>query len=469
MAESTEYMRQWFEGIRDERVNHANTATRIGQAFLMLLHYLMDPAAPFLRKDQEDQTSYLVRLLAGAVIGESGQIRLNPDGSISCSSITVNGSAIFHELVFNHQNVLEGDTYFTDKGIIDQVEYLGMGQYRLTIRKLYENDQVTFHVYDVLRCSMNNLDRARTYKTSWMRVDSVDLTSNSMVVTLYDNEDVPGGVNYAPEVAARMVRWGNQVDQTRQQVFFVGSEDGRFLFLQGVNKPILDDTNYSAFIGVPPNIDLLADLPINSRQPYVYARGLIVQDIIRIDYHGNPQYTARDRGTWQADVQYIHGYDSVERGYFADRVWWGGCFWQAAVAQPTVGREPRFNNADWVCLLGGANMTMEIYSSEGDAFPAGRPWSTTLSCDVWNAEMQLTEQEIGRAHIVWQRISSDTAGDTAWNLRHAQGTVGLTLPISSAEDVSGTWTAGSRVSFKCEIILEAISDAPLSAQYSILM
>ena len=59
-----------------------------------------------------------------------------------------------------------------------------------------------------------------------------------------------------------MVRWGNSLDPDRQNVFFVSSNDGRFLFLQGVTKPIIDDTNYSAFIGVPPDLECLRDLPI---------------------------------------------------------------------------------------------------------------------------------------------------------------------------------------------------------------
>ena len=90
---------------------------------------------------------------------------------------------------------------------------------------------------------MNNLDIGRTYRTSWMLVDSVDLNANSIDVTLYDGEDVPGGVNYAPEAAARIIRWGNPIDPDRQQVFFVSSKDGRFLFLQGVTQPILTDGN----------------------------------------------------------------------------------------------------------------------------------------------------------------------------------------------------------------------------------
>ena len=468
MVYSTDYMRQWFEGIRDERVTHANTATRVGTAFLMLLHYLLDPDAPFIRKDQEDYTNYLLHLLAGAVIGESGQIRLNPDGSIVCGRINVLGSAVFNELVFNHQNVLEGDTYFTDRGIIDNVEYLGGGQCRLTMRKVHDNDQVTFHAYDVLRCAMNNLDTARTYKTSWMRVDKVDLTENTIDVTLYDGEDVPGGVNYSPEPAARMIRWGNQVDKDRQQVFFVSSEDGRFLFLQGVTKPILDDTNYSAFLGLPPDLEFLKNLPINKRQPYIYARGLIVQDIIKVDYNGNPEYTFRDCGTWDEGRQYIHGYDEDAQGYFTDRVWWGGCLWQAAVEHPTVGREPRYNNPDWVCLIGGANMSMEIISTNGDSFPAGKPWKTTLVASVWNAEMQIAESEIGRDHITWQRISDDVGGDIAWNIKHATGSTGLMLELDSLQDFPGTWEVGSSVGFQCDIYLPEQGNT-YSAQYSILM
>lgn len=467
MIFSPEYMEQWFEGIRDERTTHANTATRIGAAFLMLLHYLLDPDAPFLRKDQEDQTNYLLKLLGGAVIGESGQIRLNPDGSITCGRIVVQGSAIFNELVFNHQNVLEGDTYFTDRGIVEEVTMLGLGQYKLVMRKMHDNDVVTFHTYDVLRCAMNNLDTARTYKTSWMRVDSVDREENSMIVTLYDDEDVPGGVNYPPEATARMIRWGNQVDSNRQQVFFISSEDGRFLFLQGVTQPILEDSNYSAFIGLPPDLECLRNLPLNARQPYIYARGLIVQDLLKVDYLGNPEYTGRDKGTWQRTVQYIRGYDESAHGYYVDRVWWGGCLWQAAVAKPTIGKEPRYNNPDWVCLLGGKNMSMEIVSTNGEAFPADDRWRTTLIAEVYNAEMQLTEEEIGKANITWQRISSDTAGDVAWNITHSTADVGLQIEIDSLADVP-EWGTGSSVAFQCDIYLPE-HETTYSAQYSIIM
>lgn len=442
-------------GIRDERRTHANTADRVGTAMIELLSYLND--APYLRKDQEDATSYLLHLIAGAVIGQAGEIRLNPDGSISCGRIFVDGSAVFRELVINHQNVLEGDTYFTDRGIIDTMEYAQNGEIRLVMRKMHDNDRLTFHVNDVLRCAMNNLDTSRTYRTSWMRVNSIDLGTNSMNVVLYDDEDVPGGRNYAPAAAARMIRWGNSLDPARQNVFFVSAEDGRFLFLQGVTQPKIDQTNYSAFIGVPPDLDILQDLPINKRHPYIYARGLIVQDIIRLDYQGNPVYTSRDCGIWDNTRQYIHGYDSIKDGYYTDHVWWGGCFWRASVSLPTVGREPRFNNTDWTCLLGGANMSLEIVSTAGDGFRANTHWQTTLVVAVYNAEMQLTEAEIGLMSITWMRISSDADGDEVWNTLHPTGSCGLSLPIDSDTDVPGSWDVGSSVAYRCKVAIPEIA------------
>lgn len=455
MENITDSMKEFFERIRDERSMHANTADRIGNAFLMILNYLLGSDTPYLRKDREDSTRYLLTLLAGAVIGESGRIRLNPDGSIICDSINVEGSAVFNELVFNHQNVLEGDTYFSDRGIVEKVEALSEGRYRIFLRKEYEDASVPFQPFDVLKCSMNNLDAARTFKDSWVRVDSVDMPANSMDVTLYDHDDVPGGTNYVPEPAARITRWGNQKNEKRQDVFFVSGAEGRFLFLQGVTQPKLTDGNYSAFIGLPPDLEVLKNLPIDKRQPYIYARGLIVQDIMYVDYMGNPQYTQRDLGTWKEDGVYIHGWDEKAKGWYSDRVWWGGCYWQCSVEKATVGKAPRFNNADWACLMGAHDLSLNVKSAGGDRFPEGEDWNATLNAELWNAEMQIMENEIPKSSIRWTRSSGDQVGDQTWNDNHPAGTLGLSLPVTSLQDV-GDWNAGSNVIFQCDITLDAI-------------
>ena len=272
-----------YEGIRDEHRTYANTATRIGNAFLALLSYLA--GAPFLRKDTDDTASGLLTLLMGCVVGESKQIRINPDGSIVCGSIRVDGSAIFNELVFNHQNVLEGDTYFTDKGIIEKVEHTDLGQYTLTFRKEYEADHHTFHVNDILLGKVNRLDTGKTYYSFWLRVDKVDTEANTAVCSLYADSEVPGGKNYAPVETARVIRWGNTLDTSRQSVWFVSSNDGRWLFLQGVDKPIIEDSvhgsNYAAFVGLPPDIQAVHDLlqkgVISKDQPCLYAKTLLAE------------------------------------------------------------------------------------------------------------------------------------------------------------------------------------------------
>ena len=76
-----------------------------------------------------------------------------------------------------------------------------------------------------------------------------------------------------------------------------------------------------------------------------------MQDIIKIDYQGNPEYTTRELGDWDSARQYLKGYDQVAKGYYIDRVWCDGSLWEAAVALPTIGARPSLTNADWVRRL----------------------------------------------------------------------------------------------------------------------
>ena len=458
-----------FEVIRDEKRTHANTAERVGNALLAILPYLGD----YIRKDQPDSTAYLLTLLAGAVIGEGSQIRLNPDGSIVCGRIKVNGSAIFDEVVFNHQNVLEGDTYFTDRAIIDTVEWLDSNVARLRLRKMFEADEFTFHVGDIVKWSKNDLLTKGDFNTGYGRVESVN--GQTMTVTLYSGEDCPGGTNYPPFSAARMARHGHVSDPSRQYSFYVSATNGAFMFLQGVDKPVLEDTsagsNLSAWIGLPPDSYLTRDLinrgVINPHQPYVYSRGIITEDLIKVDYLGNPQYQSRDCGTWVTQRQYVHGYDSLARGYYTDHVWWMGCLWKAAVATPTVGLEPRLNNPDWVCVIGVHNVNIDIASSEGDWFQAGSSFTTVLEASVFHAEQEWTQAQIGMANIRWERIWDKGNGDAAWNLQHGAGRDGLHLTVNSAVDIPGEWVVGSKVAFKCIVTMP--DGESYNSSYSIII
>ena len=459
-----------LEVIRDARRPSENTARRVGSALIEMLQYLNADTDEYLHKNKDDVMKGLLTLMKGAVVGD-GKIHMNPDGSIICDNIRVNGSAIFDELVFNHQNVLEGDTYFTDKGIIDKAEAMDDGTYRLTFRKEYDKDVITFHVNDILLGKVNNLDQAKTYYSFYCRITSVDTNANTATVTVYDDGDVPGGKNYPPVAAARVIRWGNSPDAARQSVWFVSSNDGRWLFLQGVNKPVLEDSdtgsNYAALFGLPKDINalhkLLENKQIDKNLPVLYAQTLFYQNLIQVDYTGAPQYQARDCGLWTKNRKYINGYDETAKGYYKDRVWWKGCYWECAVASSTDS-EPRYGNADWTCILGGSNMAINIYSTYGNFFPIGKDWQTDIVAEVWNAEMRLKKEELTKCNITWTRESSDEDGDTAWNAKHKTFT-DLTLPISSNTDLPAVWTSGSKVGYRITIIFP--DNSQIEESYSI--
>ena len=64
-----ETLKKSFQEIRDERKMYANTATRIGNAFLSLLSFFEN--APFLRKDRNDRTEHDIEV-GGLLTAEKG-------------------------------------------------------------------------------------------------------------------------------------------------------------------------------------------------------------------------------------------------------------------------------------------------------------------------------------------------------------------------------------------------------------
>lgn len=453
--------------IRDERATHANTATRVGSAMIEMLRYLNE--SPYLRKDQPETVQYLLTLLAGAVIGESRQITLNPDGSITCGSIHVQGSAIFDELVVNRQTVNEGDQVYSNRGIIERVEHTDAGRYRIIFRKEHDNDRTTFLPNDCLKCRMNNLDREGTYFTSWFRVLTVDYDANSADVILYPDSEVPGGRNYPPVEHAVVSRWGNAVDKERQQSFYLSATDGTFCFLQGVTKPIIDtelDGNSTvAFIGLPPDIPQIQQLvkegTIAPDETVVYAKTLLYEKLIPVQIGGPRHFTVREWAEWQPDKQYIRDWDEDAGEYMQDAVWWGGSLWWCIVKAARIGVEPALTNSDWACVR-SALLQLTIESSEGDWFRAGTDWETTLVAMLEHGSLIISEDDI--ESVVWTRESDDAEGDNAWNINQAKRQQHMQLHITSAADIPQPWTWNSKVGFRCTV---RVADRLITNSYDI--
>jgi len=445
-----------FEVIRDEKRTHANTAERIGNAFLSILPYLGE----FLRRDQPETVQYLLTLLKGAVIGDSNQITLNPDGSITCGRIHVEGSAIFDELVINKQTVNEGDQVYSNRGIIEKVEQTGIDQFRLTFRKEHPNDRTTFKVHDCLKCKMNNLDVDGTYFTSWFRVLSVDYDQNTADVILYPDDEVPGGKNYSPVESAVVSRWGNAVDKDRQQQFYLSSTDGIFYFLQNVTKPIINDegSNATAFIGLPNDVPAVKELVesgyLKATDPILYAKTAVVENLVTVKHDGTPDYIQREWDFWDPERQYIRGYDEEEQRYVQDNCWHGGSLWRCIVKKATIGKEPSLTNTDWACIRSGG-LVLDIESTEGDWFNGDINFTTTLVAMLMHGDLIISEDDI--ESVVWTRESGDDAADEAWNINQAKKAQTMALTVSynvdhpELSDIPVSLGYGGKCGFRCTV------------------
>ena len=97
VKEQIEELRSLYEGIRDERKTNANTATRIGNAFLALLSYI--ESTPFLRNDMDDTAEGVITfaqglislkealLKAGYTVGEDGIYGQDENGNVTAAGI----------------------------------------------------------------------------------------------------------------------------------------------------------------------------------------------------------------------------------------------------------------------------------------------------------------------------------------------------------------------------------------------
>lgn len=163
---------------RDVRLKWKRNFDKIAAAFAELLEATAGLDEKFLRKDKEDSTQYLLRLLGGIEVGEAidsflaGKgIIADTNGRIQADRIEVRGSMSVMELIINEITAMAGDYSFTDAGHIERVDTVEDGTYKLFIRKDTEHDITSLGTDDVVYSIVNSLLTGGTdYYTSWMRV-----------------------------------------------------------------------------------------------------------------------------------------------------------------------------------------------------------------------------------------------------------------------------------------------------------
>lgn len=396
--------------------------------------------------------------IQGMLFGTGG--RIDELGNAEFESIISRSSIIAKELIVNRQTAMESNFVFTESGMVESVTEIpaategGNVTYDLKLQKRWGNDFTTFKENDVVLASINTLAENGKYYDMWLRVLSVNTVTNTITVVCYPDDECPSKKNYPPCELARLIRWGNAVDEDRQSCWYISSSEGLLVWLDHVTKPIIDKTNYSLAMGKLPDAlsFLFQDFPTaNKRDGAFYAKWMMAASFQQIDYQGNPIYTTRDRGVWslavaQGDNPYRNGDRTIDTVYYL------GCKWKCLEDKTT--KPPIYSSTAWAFVEGNPYFTLEMQSSKlwnfrlNDlmATNADGSWKvfTTLSVVGRLYNQDVTDSMV---NVVWTRDSGDPTADNKWALSHAN--CGLSVDLTY-EDLGGAAFKIGGVTFRCD-------------------
>lgn len=395
--------------------------------------------------------------IQGMLFGTGG--RIDELGNAEFESITSRSSIITKELITNRQTAMESNFVFTESGLVETVTEIpattedGNVTYDLKLQKRWDNDFTAFKENDVILASINTLTENGKYYDMWLRVLSVNTVTNTITVVCYPDNECPSKKNYPPCELARLIRWGNAVDEDRQSCWYISSSEGLLVWLDHVTKPIIDKTNYSLAMGKLPDAlsFLFQDFPTaNKRDGAFYAKWMMAASFQQIDYQGNPIYTTRDRGVWSLSVaQGENPYRNGDRTI--DTVYYLGCKWQCLEDKTT--KPPTYSSTAWAFVEGNPYFTLEMLSSklwnfrlnELMATNADGSWKvfTTLSVVGRLYNQDVTDS---MTNIVWTRETNNPTADNKWALSHAN--CGLSVDLTY-EDLCGAAFKIGSVTFRC--------------------
>ena len=396
--------------------------------------------------------------IQGMLFGAGG--RIDELGNAEFESITSRSSIIAKELILNRQTAMESNFVFTESGMVESVTEIpaategGNVTYDLKLQKRWGNDFTAFKENDVVLASINTLAENGKYYDMWLRVLSVNTVTNTITVVCYPDDECPSKKNYPPCELARLIRWGNAVDEDRQSCWYISSSEGLLVWIDHVTKPIIDKTNYSLAMGKLPDAlsFLFQDFPTaNKRDGAFYAKWMMAASFQQIDYQGNPIYTTRDRGVWslavaQGDNPYRNGDRTIDTVYYL------GCKWKCLEDKTT--KPPIYSSTAWAFVEGNPYFTLEMQSSKlwnfrlNDLMATNTDGSwkvfTTLSVIGRLYNQDVTDSMV---NVVWTRDSGDPTADNKWALSHAN--CGLSVDLTY-EDLGGAAFKIGSVTFRCD-------------------
>ena len=281
--------------------------------------------------------------------------RIDATGNAEFQSMAVRGFFRAAEYQINRIALSEGDVFHTENGLVKSAEQQRDGRWKVVLQERFQGDVTGFRTGDVLRGAYNSVGTsggAAEIRTSWLRVEAVDAQAGTLTASLYADNQTPEGRNAPPVSLMRLARWGNTTDPERQSHIMESATDGRIVRRVKVSAPIVDGAQSDGFVvgKLPAWLREHFGAAVADASDYVFARGIITQNILRYTPAGHPLAERVDRGLWNASARYFYEEQNPETGAFEiSRVWHEGALYELARGG-NGNTAPAANSTHWTLI-----------------------------------------------------------------------------------------------------------------------
>ena len=332
--------------------NTADTATR-AQSAQTADHAETAATADRATRATEAETLRTPNYSDGLTTGAGA--RIDATGNAEFQSMAVRGFFRAAEYQINRIALSEGDVFHTENGLVKSAEQQRDGRWKVVLQERFQGDVTGFRAGDVLRGAYNSVGAsggAAEIRTSWLRVEAVDAQAGTLTASLYADNQTPEGRNAPPVPLMRLARWGNTTDPERQSHIVESATEGRIVRRVKVSAPIVDGTQSDGFVvgKLPAWLREHFGAAVAGASDYVFARGIITQNILRYTPAGRPLAERVDRGLWSASARYFYEEQNPETGAFEiSRVWHEGALYELARGG-NGNTAPAANSTHWTLI-----------------------------------------------------------------------------------------------------------------------
>lgn len=301
-------------------------------------------AKHFLRKDQEDSTTYLLKLLGGTVIGGLAKFgefvtgvsggMIDEDGQAELESLFLRSELIVPAIRYNYMTYFMGYNLITPGGGLTVKDFTDNGDGSWTVTPdLEEGMPIGQYVDDILLGywydKNSQIGDFAGFKKVQFRVTSVDYDAKTFTMTARPGTDA------VPYKQMKLGQTGNFTNEARQTYMILDVRDGNncITFFDHANTWDPEPAQMPSWFGKKKGMTING---INCDSYSAVLQNILISGLIfQIDeITGDSIRVPIDKGAWQEDTDYA----------YYDRVSHNGSLWLCVSTEKTQ-EEPGTGNA----------------------------------------------------------------------------------------------------------------------------